>query len=134
MGLPAPLFTGYFMPLEEEGTQDGGGHDQKDTREKPAGGCLRGIRIATGELAVGLDTAHQPQDGPDGVAQLSGGIEIRGHETGRRVDTGKALTLALRKNTGGNNRTHHRKKDSSFHCRIVWVRHKFEFDNKDKWG
>ena len=88
------------MPLEEEGTQDGGGHDQKDTCEKPAGGCLRGIRIATGELAVGLDTAHQPQDGPDGVAQLSGGIEIRGHETGRRVDTGKALTLALRKNTG----------------------------------
>ena len=118
-GLPAPLFTGYFMPLEEEGTQDGGGHDQKDTCEKPAGGCLRGIRIATGELAVGLDTAHQPQDGPDGVAQLSGGIEIRGHETGRRVDTGKALTLALRKNTGGNSRTHHRKKDSSLHCRII---------------
>ena len=52
-------------------------------------------------------------------AQLSGGIEIRGHETGRRVDTGKALTLALRKNTGGNNRTHHRKKDSSLHCRII---------------
>ena len=71
------------------------------------------------ELAVGLDTAHQPQDGPDGVAQLCGGIEIRGHETGRRIDTGKALTLALRKNTGGNNRTHHRKKDSSFHCRII---------------
>lgn len=71
------------------------------------------------ENFVGLDTAHQPQDGPDGVAQLSGGIEIRGHETGRRVDTGKALTLALRKNTGGNNRTHHRKKDSSLHCRII---------------
>jgi len=63
------------MPLEEEGTQDGGGHDQEDTREEPAGGCLRGIRIATGELAVGLDTAHQPQDGPDGVAQLCGGID-----------------------------------------------------------
>ena len=68
------------MPLEEEGTQDGGGHDQKDTREKPAGGCLRGIRIATGELAVGLDAAHQAEHRTDGIAQFGGGIEIRGHE------------------------------------------------------
>ena len=75
-----------------------------------------------GEKPDTFDIVHVPisaQDGPDGVAQLSGGIEIRGHETGRRVDTGKALTLALRKNTGGNNRTHHRKKDSSLHCRII---------------
>ena len=107
------------MPLEEEGTQDGGGYNQKDAGKEPAGGGFRGVGITAGELAVGLDAAHQPQDGPDGVAQLSGGIEIRGHEAGRLVDTGKALTLALRKNTGGNNRTHHRKKDSSLHCRII---------------
>ena len=42
--------------------------------------------------------------------------------------------LALRKGVCGDDRTHHRKKDSSFHCRIVWVRHKFEFDGEDKWG
>jgi hypothetical protein len=35
---------------------------------------------------------------------------------------------------GGNHRAHHGKKDSSLHCRIVWVRHKFEFDGEDKWG
>ena len=95
------------MPLEEEGTQDGGGHDQKDTCEKPAGGCLRGIRIATGELAVGLDAAHQTEHRTDGIAQFGGGIEIRGHEAGRLVDTGKALPLALRESTGGNRRAHH---------------------------
>ena len=129
--LPAPLFTGYSMPLEEEGTQDGGGHDQEDTREEPAGGGLRGVGVTAGELAVGLDAAHQSQHGADGVAQLGGGVEIRGHEAGCLVDTGKAL--ALRESVGGNHRAHHGKKDSSLHCRIVWVRHKFEFDGEDKW-
>ena len=68
------------MPLEEEGTQDGGGHDQEDTREEPAGGGLRGVGVTAGELAVSLDAAHQSQHGADGVAQLGGGVEIRGHE------------------------------------------------------
>ena len=122
------------MPLEEEGTQDGGGYNQKDAGKEPAGGGFLGVGITAGELAVGLDAAHQAEHRTDGIAQFGGGIEIRGHETGRRIDTGKALTLALRKNTGGNNRTHHRKKDSSLHCRIVWVRHKFEFDGEDKKG
>ena len=120
------------MPLEEEGTQDGGGHDQEDTREEPAGGGIRGVGVSAGELAVGLDAAHQSQHGADGVAQLGGGVEIRGHEAGRLVDTGKAL--ALRESVGSNHRAHHGKKDSSLHCRIVWVRHKFEFDGEDKWG
>lgn len=96
------------MPLEEEGTQDGGGHDQEDTREEPAGGGLRGVGVTAGELAVGLDAAHQSQHGADGVAQLGGGVEIRGHEAGRLVDTGKAL--ALRESVGGNHRAHHGKR------------------------
>lgn len=88
--------------------------------------------VTAGELAVGLDAAHQSQHGADGVAQLGSGVEIRGHEAGCLVDTGKAL--ALRESVGGNHRAHHGKKDSSLHCRIVWVRHKFEFDGEDKWG
>ena len=65
------------MPLEEEGTQDGGGHDQEDTREEPTGGGLRGVGVTAGELAVGLDAAHQSQHGADGVAQLGGGVTVR---------------------------------------------------------
>ena len=55
----------------------------------------------------GLDAAHQAEHRTDGIAQFGGGIEIRGHEAGRLVDTGKALTLALRESTGGNRRAHH---------------------------
>ena len=69
------------------------------------------------ELAVGLDAAHQTEHGTDGIAQFGGGVKVRGHEACRLVDTRKAL--ALRKDTGGDKRTHHRKKDSFLHCRIV---------------
>ena len=48
-----------------------------------------------------------PEHRTDGIAQFGGGIEIRGHEAGRLVDTGKALALALRESTGGNRRAHH---------------------------
>ena len=105
------------MPLEEEGTQDGGGHDQEDTREEPAGGGLRGVGVSAGELAVGLDTSHQSQHGTDGVTQLGGGVEIRGHEARRLVDACKPLALC--KSTGGGKCAHHRKKDSFLHRRIV---------------
>lgn len=101
------MFTGYSIRLEEEGTQDGGGYNQKDTGEEPAGGSLRGIGITAGELAVGLDAAHQTKHRTDGIAEFGGRIEIRGHEAGRLVDTGKALPLALRESTGGNRRAHH---------------------------
>ena len=104
---PAPLLTGYSIVLEEEGTQDGGGYNQKDAGKEPAGGGFRGVGITAGELAVGLDAAHQAEHRTDGIAQFGGGIEIRGHEAGRLVDTGKALALALRESTGGNRRAHH---------------------------
>lgn len=114
---PAPLLTGYSIVLEEEGTQDGGGYNQENAGEKPGGRRLRRVRIAAAELAVGLDAAHQTEHGADGIAQFGGGVEVRGHEACRLVDTRKAL--ALRKDTGGDKRTHHRKKDSFLHCRIV---------------
>ena len=131
-GVARTLVYRIFHRSEEEGTQDGGGHNQEDTRKEPARGGLRGVRVTAGELAVGLDAAHKPQHGTDGIAQFGGGIEVRGHEAGRLVDTGKAL--ALRESMDGNHRTQHGKKDSSLHCRIVWVRHKFDFDCEDKWG
>lgn len=93
------------MRLEEEGTQDGGGYNQEDTGEEPAGSSLRGVGIAAGELAVGLDAAYQTQHGTDGITEFRGGIEIGGHEAGRLVDTCKAL--ALRESTGGYRRTQH---------------------------
>ena len=105
------------MRVEEEGTQDGSRHNQEDTGEEPARRGLRRVGVAAGELAIGLDTAYQPQPGTEGVTQFGRGVKIRGHEAGRLVDTGKAL--ALRKSVGGNRRAQHRKKDSSFHCRII---------------
>ena len=93
------------MPLEEEGTQDGGGHDQEDTREEPAGGCLRGIRIATGELAVGLDAAHQAEHRTDGIAQFGCRIEIRGQHARGFVNARKPLPL--RKRAGCEKREKH---------------------------
>lgn len=93
------------MRLEEKGTQDGGGYNQENTGEKPAGRGLRGVGVAAGKLAVGLDTADQTQYGTDGITEFRGGIEIGGHETGRLVDTCKAL--ALRVSTGGYRHTQH---------------------------
>jgi len=93
------------MPLEEEGTQDGGSHDQEDACEEPAGGSLRSVGVAAGKLAVGLDAADQTQYGTDGITEFRGGIEIGGHEAGRLVDTCKAL--ALRVSTGGYRHTQH---------------------------
>ena len=93
---------------------------------------LAGINAATSLMTSYFDPATKLCYAIGAVLGLVGGIEIRGHEAGCLVDTRKAL--ALRKGVCGDDRAHHRKKDSSFHCRIVWVRHKFEFDNKDKWG
>ena len=79
-GLPAPLFTGYSIPLRGRRNAGCGGYNQKDAGKEPAGGGFRGVGITAGELAVGLDAAHQAEHRTDGIAQFGGGIEIRGHE------------------------------------------------------
>lgn len=114
---PAPLLIGYSIALEEEGTENGCGYNQEDTGEEPRGRRLRRVRVAAAELAVGLDAAHQTEHGADGVTQLGGGVEIRGHEARRLVDARKPLALC--KSTGGGKCAHHRKKDSFLHRRIV---------------
>ena len=125
---PTPLLIGYSIILKEEGTQDGGSHNQEDAGEEPAGGGLRSIRVPAGELAVGLDAAHQSEHRADGVAQFGGGVKVTGHEAGGLVDAGKPF--ALRENgshrDGGtqyrkkDSFTQYRKKDSFSHGRIVF--------------
>lgn len=114
---PAPLLIGYSIVLEGEGTENGCGYNQKDTGEEPRGRRLRRVRVTAAELTVGLDAAHQTEHGTDGVTQLGGGVEIRGHEARRLVDACKPLALC--KSTGGGKCAHHRKKDSFLHRRIV---------------
>ena len=62
--------------LQEEGTENGGGHNQKDAGEEPARRGLGRIRVAAAELAVRLDTADQTEYGSDGITQFCGRIEI----------------------------------------------------------
>lgn len=81
------------MTLEEEGAENGGSYNQKDTGEEPACGRLAGVGVATAELAVGFDTAYKPQYRTNRITQFGGGIEIRGHHAGRFIDTCKALSL-----------------------------------------
>lgn len=94
---PRALVNAIVHCLKEERTENGRGNNQEDTGKEPAGCRLGRIRVPTAELSVGLDTSDQTQHGPDGITELGSRIEIRSHEAGRLIDTGKAF--ALRKNT-----------------------------------
>ena len=113
------MLIGYSITLEEEGTQDGCRYNQEDTGEEPTGRGLRGVRVSAGELAVGLDTAHQSEYRTDSITEFGRRIKITGHEVGGLVYTRE--TLALGKHTCyRNGGTQNRKKDSFSHCRIVF--------------
>lgn len=98
--LPAPLFTVYSIGSKEEGTEDCRRNDQEDAGEKPRGGCLGRVRVAAGELAVGLYAAYEAEHRADGVTQLGCRVEVRGHEAGCFVYSGQPLALGGSRNCG----------------------------------
>ena len=79
--------------LQEEGTENGSGHNQEDAGEEPARRSLGRIGIAAAELAIRLDTADQTEYGSNGITQFGGRIEIRSHKAGSLIDAGKTLSL-----------------------------------------
>ncbi len=53
--------------LQEEGTENGSGHNQEDAGEEPACRSLGRLGIAAAELAIHLDTANQTEYGFNGI-------------------------------------------------------------------
>ena len=97
-----------FRRLEEEGTQDGGRHDEEDAGTEPRGGGLRGVRIPGRELRIDFHSPDKPHHGTDGVDEFRGGIEVRGHHVRGLVDARK--TVALCKGGSGSKKQYCREK------------------------
>ena len=86
------LVTPYYI-LKEERAQDGGCHDEEDTRSEPACGGLGGVGVARRELAIDLHAADESDHCADGVDEFRAGIEIRGDHGGGFVDACQSVAL-----------------------------------------
>ncbi len=79
--------------LQKEGTKDGGGNNQEDTRAEPRSGGFACIGVARRELVINFDSPNQADNGSDGVNQFCAGIEIRCYHIGSFGNTPDTVAL-----------------------------------------